>query len=74
MRSPQNEMNVGWAVIVMLGLIFLINLGFIVTLTIMKGCRQLYLWKLKRDVQKRRAAQAMRRQELIEAVIVNPDS
>lgn len=74
MPNPQNEMNVGWAVIAMLGLIFLTNFGFMVILTIMKVFRQVYLWKLKRDMQKRQIAKAIRRQEFIEAVIVNPDS
>ena len=78
MNSPENEMNVGWAVIALIGLIFLTNFGFIALQTLSQVFRKIYLWKLKREAKKRIAQMikdaSLARPQLVQAVIVNPDS
>jgi len=49
MPNPETEINLGWFVIAMVGLLFLINFGYMMSITLRGLFRKLYLMKLKRD-------------------------
>lgn len=60
MPGPEVESNVGWGVIGVIGLIFIVNLGNMLYQTTKTACRDLYLFKLKWD-RKRRLKEIERR-------------
>jgi hypothetical protein len=72
MPNPQNEINVGWAVIGCIGVIFLINLGFMMSISVQKIIRQLYFWKLKREILRKKREREEAKQAVTIELVARP--
>jgi len=59
MPNPESEIHIGWMIIGMVGLIFAVNFGYMMSLNIKQVCRDLYLRKLRKE----RDARVKKKQE-----------
>ena len=54
METPLHEYKVGWSIIVCIGILFVVNMGYMVSLTLTDLLRKCYLTKLKKQAEERR--------------------
>ena len=47
METPQHEYNVGWSIIACIGIFFVVNMGYMLSLSLRKLCRFLAVRRLK---------------------------
>ena len=62
----------GWAVIGCIGVIFLINLGFMMSISVQKIIRQLYFWKLKREIIRKKREREEAKQAVTIELVARP--
>ena len=54
METPLHEYKVGWSLIVVICILFAVNMGYMVSLTLTDLLRKCYLKKLKKQAEQRR--------------------
>jgi len=67
MNGPHEELNVGWGLISCIGLIFIINFSFMMTLNVQKAYAEFKYWWLRRKIKSAIAKRA--KQQLLEKEI-----
>ena len=55
MDDPLQEINIGWSLIGIIGLIFLVNFGYMVSINCRKTFTDLKFWWMRRKLAKKQA-------------------
>ena len=63
MGTPLHEYILGWSIIACIGAFFLVNMGYMLSLSLTELFRKLYLRRLKQKAEKRRKQQENERIE-----------